>query len=156
MTNMTDPPADPRREAMDREGWLVLAVFISVLSIAVAIVGVGFGMRAVDEAEGGPALAVATGEPVTFDIELGDLYVRPSSIDVPAGAEVIVNVHNAGAVVFNGYVNQYQHHPIRVEPNERVRVWVLDGVASSAARTSSTAMPSVAHASARVRWPRQQ
>jgi len=30
------------------------------------------------------------------------------------------------AVVFNGYVNQYQHHPIRVEPGERVRVWVLD------------------------------
>jgi len=29
-------------------------------------------------------------------------------------------------VVFNGYVNQYQHPPIRVEPNERVRVWVLD------------------------------
>jgi nitrite reductase (NO-forming) len=30
------------------------------------------------------------------------------------------------AVVFNGYVNQYLHAPIRVEPNERVRVWVLD------------------------------
>jgi nitrite reductase (NO-forming) len=30
------------------------------------------------------------------------------------------------AVVFNGYANQYQHQPIRVEPNERVRVWVLD------------------------------
>ncbi|HET7722295.1 MAG TPA: multicopper oxidase domain-containing protein [Acidimicrobiales bacterium] len=30
------------------------------------------------------------------------------------------------AVVFNGYVNQYQHAPIRVEPDERVRVWVLD------------------------------
>jgi nitrite reductase (NO-forming) len=30
------------------------------------------------------------------------------------------------AVVFNGYVNQYQHHPIRVEPGERVRAWVLD------------------------------
>jgi nitrite reductase (NO-forming) len=30
------------------------------------------------------------------------------------------------AVVFNGYVNQYQHAPIRVEPNQRVRVWVLD------------------------------
>ena len=25
------------------------------------------------------------------------------------------------AVVFNGYVNQYKHHPIRVEPNERIR-----------------------------------
>jgi nitrite reductase (NO-forming) len=30
------------------------------------------------------------------------------------------------AVVFNGYVNQYLAHPIRVEPGERVRVWVLD------------------------------
>lgn len=30
------------------------------------------------------------------------------------------------AVVFNGYVNQYLHRPIRVEPGERVRVWVLD------------------------------
>jgi len=30
------------------------------------------------------------------------------------------------AVVFNGYVNQYKFRPIRVEPNQRIRVWVLD------------------------------
>jgi nitrite reductase (NO-forming) len=30
------------------------------------------------------------------------------------------------AVVFNGYFNQYFHSPIRIEPNERVRAWVLD------------------------------
>jgi nitrite reductase (NO-forming) len=30
------------------------------------------------------------------------------------------------AVVFNGYVNQYLHHPIRVEPGERVRAWVMN------------------------------
>ena len=30
------------------------------------------------------------------------------------------------AVVFNGYYNQYQFAPIRVEPNQRVRVWVID------------------------------
>lgn len=30
------------------------------------------------------------------------------------------------AVVFNGYVNQYLHRPIRVEPGQRVRAWVLD------------------------------
>lgn len=28
------------------------------------------------------------------------------------------------AVVFNGYVNQYKHRPIRVEMGERIRVWV--------------------------------
>jgi nitrite reductase (NO-forming) len=30
------------------------------------------------------------------------------------------------AVVFNGYSNQYRDHPIRVEPDERIRMWVLD------------------------------
>jgi len=30
------------------------------------------------------------------------------------------------AVVFNGYVNQYKYSPIRVEPDQRVRVWVVD------------------------------
>jgi nitrite reductase (NO-forming) len=34
--------------------------------------------------------------------------------------------NNLDAVVFNGYVNQYQHAPIKVEPAERIRVWVLD------------------------------
>lgn len=30
------------------------------------------------------------------------------------------------AVIFNGYHNQYLHRPIRVEPHERIRAWVLD------------------------------
>ncbi|MFV0318596.1 MAG: multicopper oxidase domain-containing protein [Microthrixaceae bacterium] len=30
------------------------------------------------------------------------------------------------AVVFNGYVNQYQHSPIRVDVNQRIRIWVQD------------------------------
>jgi nitrite reductase (NO-forming) len=30
------------------------------------------------------------------------------------------------AVVFNGYVNQYAHAPITVDPGQRIRIWVLD------------------------------
>jgi nitrite reductase (NO-forming) len=30
------------------------------------------------------------------------------------------------AILFNGYVNQYDHTPIRVRAGERVRVWVVD------------------------------
>lgn len=30
------------------------------------------------------------------------------------------------AVTFNGFVNQYKFDPIRVEPNQRIRVWVID------------------------------
>jgi nitrite reductase (NO-forming) len=33
---------------------------------------------------------------------------------------------DADAVVFNGYVNQSKYAPIKVMPNERIRVWVLD------------------------------
>ena len=30
------------------------------------------------------------------------------------------------AVVFNGYVNQYKFAPIKVDPGQRIRIWVLD------------------------------
>jgi nitrite reductase (NO-forming) len=30
------------------------------------------------------------------------------------------------AVVFNGFPNQYVHAPIRVEPNQRIRIWVIN------------------------------
>jgi nitrite reductase (NO-forming) len=82
-------------EPIGRDGWLMLAVFGSMMAILIAVVGVGFGMRAVDEAGEGVATG---GEPVTVQIELGDLYVRPSSIDVPANTELIVEVTNVGAM----------------------------------------------------------
>ncbi|MGB2567378.1 multicopper oxidase domain-containing protein [Micromonospora citrea] len=40
--------------------------------------------------------AAPAGKAGPFDIELGDLYVKPSSIDVPKGATVELRVHNAG------------------------------------------------------------
>jgi nitrite reductase (NO-forming) len=43
----------------------------------------------------GAAPAADTG-PVSFDIELGDMYIKPSSIDVPAGKDVTVHVTNRG------------------------------------------------------------
>lgn len=38
------------------------------------------------------------------------------------------------AVVFNGYFNQYTFQPVQVEPNKRIRVWVMnDGPTNSSA-----------------------
>ncbi|HKY13810.1 MAG TPA: multicopper oxidase domain-containing protein [Microthrixaceae bacterium] len=93
------PPLSPEHEEnVGQRSWLVIAVLLSLVAILVAVIGAGFGMRAIDEAEGGGGETAASGEPITFEIELGDLYVRPSSIDVPSGTEVIVNVTNAGAM----------------------------------------------------------
>jgi nitrite reductase (NO-forming) len=87
----------PQRQKIGRDGWLVLTAFLAMLAILIAILAVGFGMRAIDEAEGTEA-AAASGEQVTFDIQVGEMFVRPSSIEVPAGSEVIVHVTNVGTM----------------------------------------------------------
>ena len=73
-------------------GVLAVAAVIAVLALGMSITALVIAGTSDSDA------AAATGEPVTFEIELGDLFVRPSSIDVPAGAEVIVNVTNHGAM----------------------------------------------------------
>ncbi len=52
-----------------------------------------------------------------------ELYLGP---DGQPGDLSKMQAFTPDAVVFNGYVNQYQHAPIRVEPGQRIRAWVLD------------------------------
>ena len=51
-----------------------------------------------------------------------ELYVDGAS---EAGYEKMLD-DRWDAVMFNGYVNQYASAPIRVEPGEKIRAWVLD------------------------------
>lgn len=52
-----------------------------------------------------------------------ELYTGPQN--APGDFTKMLN-DDWDAVVFNGYVNQYVHAPIRVETGERIRAWVLD------------------------------
>jgi nitrite reductase (NO-forming) len=52
-----------------------------------------------------------------------ELYTGPHG-DAPDLNNMLAEQYDA--VTFNGYVNQYKLAPIRVEPNQRIRVWVLD------------------------------
>jgi nitrite reductase (NO-forming) len=52
-----------------------------------------------------------------------ELYLGPQG---QPGSLAKMSAENFDAVVFNGYVKGYFHAPIRVEPNERIRVWVVD------------------------------
>lgn len=67
-----------------------------------------------------PDLPVVDHEYVILQSEL---YTAPSG-QVPDWSKLINEQYDA--VMFNGYVNQYKYLPIRVEPNQRIRVWVLD------------------------------
>jgi nitrite reductase (NO-forming) len=52
-----------------------------------------------------------------------ELYTGPHG-DIPDMAKMTAEQYDA--VVFNGYANQYKSAPIKIQPNDRVRVWVLD------------------------------
>ncbi|HET9444106.1 MAG TPA: multicopper oxidase domain-containing protein [Acidimicrobiales bacterium] len=94
------PPTPRRRPPQappDRDGSTVIVFFVAVVALVASVVGVGFGMRAIDESKEGGAAAGAGGT-VTVDVELGDLFVKPASVEVAAGSELVVNVTNNGAV----------------------------------------------------------
>ncbi|MFZ6003016.1 MAG: multicopper oxidase domain-containing protein [Actinomycetota bacterium] len=63
--------------------------------------------------------------PVDHEVVLvqSELYLGPEG---KPGNLTKMQGEEHDAVVFNGYVNQYLHKPIRVEPGQRVRAWVLD------------------------------
>jgi nitrite reductase (NO-forming) len=67
-----------------------------------------------------PTLAPVAHEYVMVQSEL---YLGPQ--DQP-GDYAKMQAFEPDAVVFNEYYNQYKFRPIRVEPNQRIRVWVLD------------------------------
>ncbi len=52
-----------------------------------------------------------------------ELYEGPHG-DVPDMARMTAEQYDA--VMFNGYANQYKFAPIKIQPDDRVRVWVLD------------------------------
>jgi nitrite reductase (NO-forming) len=53
-----------------------------------------------------------------------ELY-RESDPSQPVDYNKLLNAQ-ADAVVFNGYINQYVDRPIHVQPNQKIRVWVID------------------------------
>jgi nitrite reductase (NO-forming) len=62
--------------------------------------------------------------PVDTELVLvqSELYLGPQD---GTADEAKIAAEQPDAVVFNGYVNQYAHAPIRINVGERVRVWVV-------------------------------
>lgn len=90
---------DDAARSSSRDGSTVVLAFLSAMALLVSLIGVGFGIRAIDESDGAGAVpTAATGEQQTIEVELGDLYVKPSSVEVPAGTELIVTVTNEGTM----------------------------------------------------------
>ena len=81
---------DPRRS-----GGLHLLLAVGVVTAVTLLVPLAAVMLAVGD--DGPGVSEGGGT-TTVDVELGDLYVRPPSVEVDAGTELVVRVTNAGAM----------------------------------------------------------
>ncbi|RQW89599.1 nitrite reductase [Micromonospora globispora] len=79
-------------------GGVALGLLVGFVFIAVARPGNALSMAASGQtsAAGAGMSAPGAGKKLSFDIELGDMYVKPASISVPRGADVTVNVINKG------------------------------------------------------------
>ena len=95
MKDATEGTRPMEERTANRGGTLALAVpaILVVITMAVAILAVVVAVGSDDTAG-----VAAAGEPLVVDVELGDLYVRPSSIEVPSGTELVVRVQNTGAM----------------------------------------------------------
>ena len=86
---------DPVRAQGDRtDGWWVMTFVIGMAALIVSIVAV---IGAFGNESGAAAPAGSTGE-TEFDITLGEMFVSPSSIEVPAGQRITFTVTNTGTM----------------------------------------------------------
>ena len=95
-------PEPPLQSGFGRDGWLAIAVVIAAIAVIGSMIGIGFGMRAIDEskenaAAGGGAKAAA-GAPMTVDVSLGEFFVKPASITASPGQSITLNVVNNGTM----------------------------------------------------------
>jgi nitrite reductase (NO-forming) len=101
-----------------------VAIVVAVTAAAVAFVGlvVAAGSDGTGEAAGNETVAAGSiGSPQNLDVELGDLFVKPKSIEVPAGTELIVNVTNTGAMPHDLKLDGKRGTAL-LDPGEKARV----------------------------------
>jgi nitrite reductase (NO-forming) len=100
-----DAPAQPRiapppdNALASLGGWVVLAVTLSVFAAVAGFVAVVQASR--DTGPRAPAAVTspaASAGPFHAAVTLGDMFIRPAALTVPAGSDVTLDVKNTGAV----------------------------------------------------------
>lgn len=95
------PQPSPANSPAVPAGLFALFAVVSMLALAISIVAMMVAGGGDDERP-----AVESGGPVkTLTAELGDLYVEPERVEVPAGTHVMVEVTNNGDIAHDLNLN---------------------------------------------------
>jgi FtsP/CotA-like multicopper oxidase with cupredoxin domain len=94
-TRLDDLEREVERGRVSRDTWSVAIFGVAVLALVVSVVGVGFGMRAIDESKSG-----ASGEGgASVEANLSEFAIELSSGTIAAGGTI--TVRNGGTMVHN-------------------------------------------------------
>lgn len=92
---MSNSTSEAKPDTSQRDSWMVLVAAFTGLAMIVMLVAAGIAVRGSD---GDSAAAAAPGVAETIDVTLGDLFVEPAELTMPAGAQLTLNVTNDGAM----------------------------------------------------------
>lgn len=105
--------SDPDNATSRRENLFGATVVVAAVSLLISVLAVGFGMRAIDEADNGGG-GGGGAAPATASVVLKEFSITPASITVGAGGSL--NVTNEGTV----------QHDVAVKGNDAVKIPLLD------------------------------
>ncbi len=95
-------PDDPRPRSGNGGFFWAITAAAALLALALSVVGLVLPTSTAQPAAPAAPVAAApaaTGEPQVFDVELGDMYVKPNKLQVEAGRPVVLRVHNASTAM---------------------------------------------------------
>src|SRR4051812_44146091 len=103
-------------EQQRRDGWLVAIFVTSALALIAAVIGVGFGARAIDESKA--KLDTTDGAPVgaatSAMVHLSEFAIDPFAVSIARGGTL--TVMNAGTTAHNLAIKKSQLKTAMVDP----------------------------------------
>jgi len=118
------PPNEPHETRnTQRDGGLIIVCVVAAVALIASVIGIGFGMRAIDEsktnvsaASGGSAAgAAAAGVPEMVDVALAEFSVTPKVVQVAAGGMLMVT--NKGTMQHNLAIEGQNLRTPMINPN---------------------------------------
>jgi nitrite reductase (NO-forming) len=91
-------PASPGRRGGVGVTLSLTAVAVAAVAAIMAAAALGLGQAGRAPVPAAAAPVVPNGQSRLFTVELGDMFVRPSSVSVPYGTKVVLHVVNHGAM----------------------------------------------------------
>jgi len=84
--------------------WWVLVTVVASAALLLAVAGIVLPAKSRGSTAGAATAAASTGA-TTVAVELGDLYVKPPRVEVPAGQTLVLQVSNKGTMAHDLKVN---------------------------------------------------